>query len=120
MTDVIALGPEDVGRSRAAVRQALGDRPAETVAAAVLLTSELVTNALLYGSGVAELEIDVRRDRLRVAVADPIDTGDLVPLDPAPDVERGRGLAIVDALSSDWGVGRRNDGGKVVWFELGL
>jgi len=30
----------------------------------------------------------------------------------------GRGLHLVDALAGDWGIRRREDGGKVVWFRL--
>jgi hypothetical protein len=34
-----------------------------------------------------------------------------------PDAEGGRGLALVDALASDWGTTTTDDG-KIVWFEL--
>jgi hypothetical protein len=36
-----------------------------------------------------------------------------VPADP-----HGRGLRIVDALASDWGVDLGNRYGKIVWFTV--
>ena len=85
---------------------------------AVLLVSEVVTNALRHTDGRIELVVRRLPGRLRVEVADeearpPVDTG-AGPLD-----DGGRGVPIMDALSDRWGT--RTDGaGKVVWFELDL
>jgi hypothetical protein len=38
--------------------------------------------------------------------------------DPSPIDEHGRGLRVVDAVSSAWGSERVGDDGKAVWFEL--
>lgn len=98
---------------------------------AVLLTSELVTNAVVHGSGIVTVAIERDDDAIAVAVGD---YGDAEPItvlysatsDPpapggAPDseAEGGRGLHLVRALASGWGVRRNRDGaGKVVWFRL--
>ena len=85
---------------------------------ALLLTSELVTNAVLHATTGVELSVVTGHDALHVEVSD----GD--PALPEPrvaDVEDlgGRGLALVAALASDWGV-KLAPPGKVVWFELPL
>ena len=41
------------------------------------------------------------------------------PADPAPDAERGRGLAIVAAMAHSSGV-RTTQDGKTTWFTLAL
>ncbi|MFK0293857.1 ATP-binding protein [Streptomyces sp. NPDC090442] len=83
---------------------------------AVLLTSELITNALLHTEGGAVVTARVT-DRLRVEVHD---FATRIPEPRAPSVTgaSGRGLTLVQALADDWGV--RSEGvGKCVWFELG-
>jgi len=82
-----------------------------------LLTSELVNNAIVHGSGVAALVLEVDHGCVHVEVHDTDPTVRLVPLPFEPFSVRGRGLAIVNALASSWGVDPRSDG-KAVWFEL--
>jgi anti-sigma regulatory factor (Ser/Thr protein kinase) len=84
-----------------------------------LLTSELVTNAIVHGSGDATLVVEVARDHLHVEVLDSAPMRNLQPLQVEPSSEHGRGLAIVDALASSWGVEPRYVG-KAVWFDLDL
>jgi anti-sigma regulatory factor (Ser/Thr protein kinase) len=81
-----------------------------------LLTSEVVTNGVLHARTSLLLGATVGRDRLLVTVADH-SAGS--PRQPPPDNDRpsGRGLMLVDALASQWGV-LENDGGKTVWFTL--
>jgi two-component sensor histidine kinase len=84
-----------------------------------LLTSELVTNALLHASSAEEMVIQLAATRVRVEVSDS---------SPEPPVQRridvsaasGRGLTIVDAIAVKWGVDRNRQGGKRVWFEVPL
>ncbi|MER6073454.1 ATP-binding protein [Streptomyces sp. NPDC001817] len=88
---------------------------------ALLVTSELVTNALVHAAG-ARIACRLRgtADRIRIEVEDQ-DGGPTLPVArrPAPDDQHGRGLFLVDALSRDWGVtpvsGRP---ARVVWAEL--
>ena len=88
----------------------------QAVETAVLLVTELVSNAIQHGGGSALVDADVDRTRLRVSVADSdprLPTAALAAI----DAERGRGLLLVEALSSRWGATPLDDG-KVVWFEL--
>ncbi|MET8471435.1 ATP-binding protein [Streptomyces sp. NPDC006422] len=90
---------------------------------AELLTSELVTNALVHTDCEAELTATVGPEGLRVEVRD------FVSRRPEPRVPHadggahgtsGRGLILVQSLADDWGVAPLGPGatGKVVWFEL--
>jgi anti-sigma regulatory factor (Ser/Thr protein kinase) len=84
---------------------------------AALLTSELVTNAVLHASPPVQLRVEITAGFLRVEIHDS-STSTL----PAPSLARsternGRGLAIVEALASRWG-SEHTIGGKFVWFEL--
>ncbi|AKH86742.1 hypothetical protein AA958_13595 [Streptomyces sp. CNQ-509] len=96
-------------------------RTAET---AVLLLSELVTNAVCHGRVPPGRQIGTRftldAGCLRIEVADAND--DLPhPRIAGEDDESGRGLALVDALADDWGTYRRANGiGKCVWVRLRL
>jgi anti-sigma regulatory factor (Ser/Thr protein kinase) len=91
--------------------------PRELRETAALLTSELVTNAVLHAA--TEITITIRREPtgLRVEVAD--DDPQLPAVKQYDEAAAtGRGLSVVTALADDWGVTRRAVG-KVVWFELG-
>ncbi len=94
---------------------------------AVLLTSELVTNAVTHGTPTAGtfvlLTIACDAACLRVDVHD--GSGDLPVLDtglidetPA-EAETGRGLLLVTSLSAEWGF-YRTPAGKAVYFTLEL
>lgn len=85
---------------------------------AILVISELVTNALRAGCSSADLNIEVDGDALRVGVIDDSPGLPVVQL-AAPDDVRGRGLFLVAALAIDWGV-QRTDNGKEVWAALPL
>jgi anti-sigma regulatory factor (Ser/Thr protein kinase) len=84
---------------------------------AVLVLSELVTNALRHGRGAVGVAAAInQRGLLYVEVSD---AGDELPvkLDPDPMRVGGVGLQIVDRLSVDWGV-TPFPGGKTVWARL--
>jgi hypothetical protein len=87
-----------------------------TVGVAELLTSEVVTNAILHAGSPPELAIRVSTRRIRVEV---YDASLAVPVrcNPEPLVPYGRGMAVVDGLAADWGVDHLPRG-KRVWFEL--
>lgn len=84
---------------------------------AVLLTSELVTNAIRHeASATVMLAISCSCDQLRVDVHD---TSRALPVvvDAAGDAETGRGLMLVATLATEWGF-YRTPAGKVVYFTL--
>jgi anti-sigma regulatory factor (Ser/Thr protein kinase) len=88
----------------------------ECLDAAVLMTSEVVTNALRHGQGDVRLAVGADHALVRVEVGDDAPTRP-VPRSADTDAESGRGLLIVDALASDWGVLQAAPG-KTVWFEV--
>ena len=94
----------------------LRDLSPGVVDCAALLTSELVTNAVLHAATPITLTLHVLPDRIRVDVADASPTLPAVK-DYGPDAVTGRGLSLFDTLASNWGV-QPVEGGKVVWFEL--
>lgn len=81
---------------------------------ALLVVTELVTNAVLHGRGAPLLRLRTAPARLRIEVADE---------SPRPPKRRtsgpdgGWGLALVELLTAEWGV-VRSGRGKVVWCEL--
>lgn len=83
---------------------------------AKLLSSELVTNAVIYGHGKITLRADLDENRLHVEV---IDQGSgFERAAKAPGFRTsvgGRGLNLVEAESSRWGI---HEGTTHVWFEL--
>lgn len=84
----------------------------------VLLVSEVVTNALRHTDGEVSLSMWRYPERLRVEVADGTSRG-LVHTGGGPLDESGRGVPLMNALSSRWGTAPHGEG-KVVWFELDL
>ena len=90
--------------------------PPDLVDTAVLLTSELVTNAVLHGRSPVTLEVLLSARRLRVQVGDD-NSCHPEPRSAQHDAPDGRGLQIISLLADAWGVtGGRI--GKTVWFEL--
>lgn len=84
---------------------------------AVLLTSELVTNAIRHEEGeTIMLAITCSSGQLRVDVHDTSRTLPVVA-DAAADAETGRGLMLVATLSDEWGF-YRTPAGKAVYFAL--
>jgi anti-sigma regulatory factor (Ser/Thr protein kinase) len=83
-----------------------------------LLTSELVSNAVIHGGGAAVVVRAVLDgDFFVVAVSD---TGDALPVmrSTGPEVPGGQGMRLVDRLAAAWGVDPSDDGGKTVWFRV--
>jgi anti-sigma regulatory factor (Ser/Thr protein kinase) len=105
--------------AREIVRARLGERPAEIVETAVLLTDELVSNAIEHGAGRPRLVVEIDESQLHVEVHDDNPRVDLAPAVVEPLSPRGRGLAIVNGLAASWGVSPHGTG-KAVWFCLDL
>jgi anti-sigma regulatory factor (Ser/Thr protein kinase) len=112
--------PTSPGEARRFVGDVLRDHGVDTeevVEAALLLTSELVTNAVLYAPGTINVDVDLDLTAVRVEVGD--DSADPPAPRPAgPDAGSGRGLQLLEAIARAWGVDQQRDDGKVVWFEL--
>ncbi|MFF3904716.1 ATP-binding protein [Streptomyces sp. NPDC001848] len=115
--------PAAVGLARRSVRRLLGGWGTGdgTTDNAVLVISELVTNAVKHTVG-DRIVCRVRTDghRLHIEVEDE-NRGGTLPTRrrPGPDDQCGRGLMLVGMLSGDWGVRDAPDGsGHIVWAEL--
>lgn len=89
-----------------------------TSAVAELLTSELVTNALVHTDDDAILTATVSPRGLRVEVRDFVSRRPRLRLPGADEDTHGRGLMLVQSLADAWGVCTHRVG-KSVWFELG-
>ena len=92
---------------------------AGVLASAQLLVSELVTNAVRHGA--APVTVQVECDTTAGVVVRVHDEGPAHPrlVRAGARDEGGRGLALVDAVSDDWGV-EPTGRGKAVWFRLHL
>jgi serine/threonine-protein kinase RsbW len=88
----------------------------ELVQDAALVASEMVTNAVLHGDSAFRVQVTGDALGVRIAVED-AQVGVVVPRIAEPEALNGRGLVIVDALSTRWGW-EPHAGGKVVWAEL--
>ncbi|MEV7190237.1 ATP-binding protein [Streptomyces sp. NPDC093510] len=84
---------------------------------AELLTSELVTNALVHTDHDAIVTATVGPRGLRVEVRDFVGRRPEPRVPTADDGTSGRGLILVQSLADAWGV-RTHGVGKAVWFEL--
>ena len=114
----LSTGPTAAGEARRQVRAVIcaWDVPVD-VSVAVLLTSELVTNAIRHEPGeTVTLAITCAYGQLRVDVHD---TSCFLPVlvDAPADAETGRGLMLVASMSAGWGV-YRTPTGKAVYFTL--
>ncbi|NAZ80891.1 ATP-binding protein [Kineococcus sp. R8] len=93
----------------------------DTVESVLLLASEVVTNAVVHGDGMVHVSLErLGSTTLRIEVAD---DGGGMPLIGAQreDAESGRGMAMVELLSSRWGTDLAvGPLGKMVWFEVAI
>jgi anti-sigma regulatory factor (Ser/Thr protein kinase) len=114
----LATGPAAAAEGRREVRAAVcaWDVPVD-LDTAVLLTSELVTNAIRHEAGQAvTLVISCYTGHLRVDVHDTSPAWPAAADVPA-DAETGRGLMLVSTLATEWGVDP-TPVGKAVYFTL--
>lgn len=109
-----------VSRARSAAHGFLGNgQQIGNEDVALLLVSELMSNAVVHTHGLEaiDLRIELRPERLHIEVED----GDPTPpvrRDVRVEDERGRGLLIVDRMADDWGWSPIQSGGKRVWCEV--
>ncbi|MFF0226808.1 ATP-binding protein [Streptomyces sp. NPDC004629] len=114
--------PASVGAARRAVRALLTSWGIDDEVRdnAVLVTSELVTNAVNHSASERiACRLHSAAGRLRIEVEDQNRAAALpAPRRPDPDDQSGRGLLLVEALSRDWGVTGTHRSARVVWAEL--
>ncbi|MGW0609192.1 ATP-binding protein [Streptomyces sp. NPDC002788] len=110
-----------VPEARRALRELLGQwgKPgrSDLPDIAELLTSELVTNAIVHTDHDALLTATVGPRGLRVEVRDFVARRPRLRAPAADEGTNGRGLFLVQSLADAWGV-RPHGVGKAVWFEL--
>ncbi|HWC35383.1 MAG TPA: SpoIIE family protein phosphatase [Mycobacteriales bacterium] len=108
--------PDAVPKARRFTAKSLAAEPEHLVEDAEQVVSELVTNAILHGGEPVTVRILRGENALRLEVED---GGRTLPVmgRPTADATTGRGLSLVAALASGWGV-EESQGGKVVWAEL--
>ena len=82
-----------------------------------LVLTELVSNALVHGRGEILLRLDVEGDTVRGEVVDQGDGFDHELRVSGPEEVGGRGLMLVEQLTSRWGT---HVGTTHVWFELSV
>ena len=117
-------GVEAACTARELLTEMFGDTtPDATLHDLHLLTTELVTNAVLHAgageSDAIELRVAAGADALRVSVTDPGRAADTPHVEqPDPEVPGGMGLYLVEQISSAWGVERVDGHAHRVWFEL--
>lgn len=112
--------PQSAACARHYIRTVLAGHP--SIDTAILLVSELVTNAIRYSrsarpGGRVGVTLAEHDERIRIEVVDEGPEDGMPHLvDAGPDAQCGRGLGIVQAEST-WGVENRS-GRTVVWFAL--
>ena len=138
MLRAISLGADDANGSPDDLSLAQIDLPAELISGrkarlflsdrlsewrldglmdtALLLTTELVTNAVIHAGSAVRVTVRRGMDHLRVEVAD-TGPGALHLREPGVDATTGRGLQLMESLATAWGTSAY-EAGKLVWFEL--
>ncbi|BDM69120.1 hypothetical protein HEK616_26070 [Streptomyces nigrescens] len=91
----------------------------EEMDVALLVVSELVTNAIAHTQGEVRLDLTLAADRLRIAVNDASPRAPVKPASVDWEATGGRGLLLVEAMSASWGSVPLS-GGKQVWSEISL
>jgi anti-sigma regulatory factor (Ser/Thr protein kinase) len=107
-----------VGIARSFVSKSLVDIDQDDHDIAVLLTSELVTNAVLHARTPVQVSVLPGDGAVLVCVGDRLaGSPALTPRPPSGERPGGRGLALVNDLSDSWGSTAYPEG-KTVWFVL--
>ncbi len=117
---VLPAGTDAVRVARQFVADNSDHLSADLIEDAQLLASEIVSNAVRYGRPDITLRVRLHPPGIGIAV---IDAGADLPVlpreRPASSEPSGRGLLIVDALASAWGVTPTElPPGKAVWFDI--
>ncbi|HET9899141.1 MAG TPA: ATP-binding protein [Streptosporangiaceae bacterium] len=122
---LLAIGPESARVARDFTTSTLSDWQLDSLAQeAVLIASELVTNAIRHGSeGLKGSRVELAWQRQATKVICMVT--DRSPLPPVlgsagKDAESGRGLQVVQALAATWGWMMLGATSKAVWAALAI
>jgi anti-sigma regulatory factor (Ser/Thr protein kinase) len=113
-----ASRPDDIVVLRRSLEAALGEAgvDGEHRDDVVVMTCELVANALIHAQAPARICVELAGRAVHVTVSDH-DHAPPILLEQEPTRVGGNGMRIVDALADDWGVVTHVGDGKDVWFE---
>lgn len=116
----VPADPSAVGRVRRSMTRTLRAIGLDSIVDDFqIVASELVTNAVRYGSDPVEVAVSIHDSNLRISVTDS-NLDSFPATKPPTDTEgSGRGLHLIAALSSAWGI-TEHDNRKTVWAELPL
>jgi anti-sigma regulatory factor (Ser/Thr protein kinase) len=119
----VPLDARAPGAARSVVGRVLGERVAAVVLErAKLVMSELVTNSVRHSGGGAGAAVVVRvcpvPEGFWLEVEDSGHDGAVARTAVNPEAGGGYGLLLVDALSEQWGLERRAQGGTRAWAHL--
>jgi anti-sigma regulatory factor (Ser/Thr protein kinase) len=113
----VAGGPDAPSEARSALRRFHPELAPELMQVVVLLTSELVSNAVKHADAASiPIRCEVTPAYVRVEVSDAGRRFRPQVTALEPKQRGGWGLYLVDEMASRWGVGDRD--GKSVWFEI--
>ncbi len=124
MSDTVAVSvaldadPRNVSRARTLLREAMSRSGAEhLVESAMVVLSEVVTNAFVHAGSEIRLRVWATADGVRVEVED---GAAHLPTRRhyAATAGTGRGMQLMEELTDRWGAAARSTG-KTVWFEIG-
>lgn len=108
--------PRAASQARRFVAEHIPDLPEDVEDALQLLTSELVTNAVIHARTALEVGVAVSSSAVLITVHD-LDLK--MPLqEPYAEREGGWGLGLVAAMAHSWSTFRHAEGGKTMWFRL--
>jgi anti-sigma regulatory factor (Ser/Thr protein kinase) len=102
----------EIGRARRAIAAHLRHHGCPHIDGAVLVASELITNAVMHGNGADRIVLHCNQEFVRIAVRDSSAALPLVIHDNTRT--GGRGLRIVEQLAIEWGI-TPTLAGKDVW-----
>lgn len=114
----LAAKPRCVGAARRLTHTTLQSWGLATLGdVAVLLVSELTTNAILHAHSTVGIQLQTNPTGVRVDICDDS------PVPPqlrryTPEAATGRGVRLLQSLADTWGVQQSPAGGKCVWFTL--
>ena len=119
MVDLELTTPDSARLAREALAPILDGATRQSAQAALLVASELVSNAVMHADGTGMLRAWPAGGALRIEVTDdePLRLPTTLLTDPSDT--HGRGLRLVSSLSRDWGI-RVDRSTKTVWAEVEL